>query len=57
MKEAEELDKEEAEVRARPAARMPEVAKGLELPDEDGVFVLDTYPGHARDGGAGCPPT
>jgi plasmid maintenance system killer protein len=24
---------------------MPEVAKGLELPDEDGVFVLDTYLG------------
>ena len=22
---------------------MPEVAKGLELPDEDGVFALDTY--------------
>ena len=26
-------------------ARMPEVAKGLELPDEDGVFVLDTFEG------------
>jgi len=24
---------------------MPEVAKGLELPNEDGVFVLDTYEG------------
>ena len=24
---------------------MPEVAKGLELPDEDGVFVLDTFQG------------
>ncbi len=45
MKEAEELDKEDAEERADQRARMPEVAKGLELPDEDGVFVLDTYQG------------
>ena len=45
MKEAEEVDKEEAEERALQKARMPEVAKGLELPDEDGVFALDTYQG------------
>ena len=45
MKEAEELDKEEAEERADQRARMPVVAKGLELPDEDGVFVLDTFQG------------
>jgi hypothetical protein len=45
MKEAEELDKEEAAVRADERARMPEVAKGLELPDQDGVFVLDTFQG------------
>jgi hypothetical protein len=45
MKEAEELDKEEAEERADQRARMPEVSKGLELPDADGVFVLDTYQG------------
>jgi len=45
MKEAEEIDKEEADLRADQKARMPEVAKGLELPDEDGVFVLDTYQG------------
>ena len=45
MKEAEELDKEEAADRADQRARMPEVAKGLELPDEDGVFVLDTFQG------------
>lgn len=45
MKEAEELDKEEADERADQRARMPEVAKGLELPDQDGVFVLDTYQG------------
>jgi hypothetical protein len=45
MKEAEELDKEEAAERAEQKARTPEVAKGLELPDQDGVFVLDTYQG------------
>jgi hypothetical protein len=45
MKEAEEIDKEEASQRAEQNALMPEVAKGLELPDEDGVFVLDTFRG------------
>ena len=45
MKEAAELDKEEAAERDDQKARMPEVAKGLELPNEDGVFVLDTYQG------------
>jgi hypothetical protein len=45
MKEAEDIDKEAAAERAEQKARMPEVAKGLELPDEDGVFVLDTYQG------------
>jgi hypothetical protein len=45
MKEAEELDKEEAELRTDEKARMPEVSTGLELPDEEGVFVLDTYQG------------
>lgn len=45
MDEAEELDKEEAAERAEQKARMPEVAKGLELPDEDSVFVLDTFEG------------
>jgi hypothetical protein len=45
MKEAEEIDKEEAEERNEQNARMPQVAEGLELPDEDGVFVLDTYHG------------
>jgi len=47
MKEAEEIDKEEAAERAEQKARMPEVAKGLELPDQDGVFVLDTFQGTA----------
>lgn len=45
MKEAAELDKEEAAERDDQKARMPEVAKGLELPDEEGVFVLDIYQG------------
>lgn len=45
MKEAEDLDKEEVALREDQKARMPEVAKGLELPDQDGVFVLDTYQG------------
>lgn len=45
MEEARELDKEEAEARADEQARMPEVVKGLNLPDQDGVFALDTYHG------------
>ena len=45
MKEAGDIDKEAAAERDEQKARMPEVAKGLELPDEDGVFVLDTYEG------------
>jgi hypothetical protein len=45
MKEAEDIDKEEAAERTELKASRPEVAKGLELPDEDGVFVLDTYQG------------
>jgi hypothetical protein len=45
MKEAEDIDKEEAAERLEQQQRMPEVAKGLELPDEDGVFVLDTFNG------------
>ena len=45
MKDAEEIDKEESDERNEEKARMPEVAEGLELPDEEGVFVLDTYDG------------
>ncbi len=45
MKEAADIDKEEADERADEKARMPEVAHGLELPDQEGVFVLDTYHG------------
>ena len=45
MKEAEDLDKEEAAEREDQKGRMPEVSKGLDLPDQDGVFVLDTFQG------------
>jgi hypothetical protein len=45
MKEAADIDKEESDERADEKARMPEVAHGLELPDQEGVFVLDTYQG------------
>ncbi|HUH62949.1 MAG TPA: hypothetical protein VLZ50_08130 [Terracidiphilus sp.] len=45
MTEAADLDKEEAAARDDEKARMPVVAKGLELPDEDGVFALDTFNG------------
>jgi flagellar motor protein MotB len=46
MKEAADIDREEAAERDAARARRPEVAKGLELPDEDGVFGLDTYEGN-----------
>jgi len=45
MKEAGDLDKEETAAREDLRARMPEVAPGLELPDQDNVFALDTYQG------------
>jgi flagellar motor protein MotB len=45
MKEAEAIDKEEAAERTDEKNRMPDVANGLELPDQDGVFVLDTFEG------------
>jgi hypothetical protein len=45
MKEAEDLDKEESQERNEQNARMPLVAEGLELPDENGVFILDTFEG------------
>jgi hypothetical protein len=45
MREAAEIDKEESDERQAEKNRMPEVAKGLELPDQDSVFVLDTYHG------------
>jgi len=45
MKEAGDLDKEEAAERLEEQQRRPEVVKGLELPDEDGVFAFDTFHG------------
>jgi hypothetical protein len=45
MAEASDIDKQEAAARAEQAARMPEVAPGLELPDEDSVFAMDTFHG------------
>lgn len=41
--EAAELDREAAAQRAAEAARQPEVAHGLRLPDESGVWGLDTW--------------
>jgi len=46
MKEAAAIDKEESAERDAAKFRRPEVAKGLELPDEDGVFALDTFEGN-----------
>ncbi len=40
---AAEIDREEQQARTEEAARMPEVSRGLQLPDLDGVFALDTY--------------
>lgn len=48
MADAEEVDKEETDARDEQRARTPTVAPGLNLPDQDGVFVLDTYHGTAE---------
>lgn len=45
MTEAAEIDKEEAVEREANKDRRPEVARGLNLPNQDGVFVLDEYQG------------
>ncbi|HEY0785832.1 MAG TPA: hypothetical protein VGD62_08155 [Acidobacteriaceae bacterium] len=37
------IDREAAAERAAEAARQPQVAKGLRLPDESGVWLLDTF--------------
>lgn len=43
MAAAAKIDREEAAERASYSQQMPLVAPGLQLPDEDGVFVLDNY--------------
>ena len=43
--EAAEIDKEERAERDAEMARMPVVTPGLRLPDESGVFALDTFHG------------
>ena len=43
--EAAEIDKEAKADREEEMARMPTVAPGLRLPDEGGVFILDTFQG------------
>jgi hypothetical protein len=45
MQEAAEIDKEEAAERLAQKDRMPEVARGLNLPNQDGVFLLDEFQG------------
>jgi hypothetical protein len=45
MKEAADIDAEESEERDDEKARRPQVVPGLELPDEEGVYVLDTFNG------------
>jgi flagellar motor protein MotB len=45
MQEAAEIDREEAAEREAQKDRMPEVAPGLNLPNQDGVFVLDEFQG------------
>jgi hypothetical protein len=44
--EAVELDKQIEAERKAEQVRSPEVAPGLHLPDEGGVFLLDTYDNH-----------
>ncbi len=43
--QAGELDREARAEREEEIARTPTVAPGLRLPDEDGVFILDTFQG------------
>lgn len=45
MQEAEVIDKQETDARDEQRARTPTVSPGLNLPDQDGVFVLDTFHG------------
>ncbi|MGC2581440.1 MAG: hypothetical protein WA399_05035, partial [Acidobacteriaceae bacterium] len=45
QRDAAAIDKEAAAERADQRARMPLVAPGLHLPDEDGIFALDYFQG------------
>lgn len=45
MQQARAIDKEEVDERLDQLARMPEVAPGLQLPDQDSVFALDSFDG------------
>jgi hypothetical protein len=46
--EAVELDKEVEADRKAEEAKMPEVAPGLRLPDDEGVFLLDSFQGQPQ---------
>ena len=43
-----EMDKEEEAERAAEEAASPEVAPGLHLPDQEGIFVLDSFQGQPQ---------
>jgi hypothetical protein len=45
QKEAAKIDAEENAARSEEMARIPMISPGLRLPDESGVWVLDTYDG------------
>jgi hypothetical protein len=46
--EAAQLDKEIEEERDRVEAQLPEVAPGLRLPEDSGVFMLDSFQGESQ---------
>ncbi len=46
--EAAQLDKEVEQERARVEAQLPEVAPGLRLPEDSGVFMLDSFQGEPQ---------
>ena len=46
--EAVELDKEAQAERKAEEAKMPEVAPGLRLPEDEGLFLLDTFQGQPQ---------
>jgi len=46
--EAVQLDKELEQERAQEEARLPQVAPGLRLPEDSGVFLLDSFQGETQ---------